>query len=43
MDARLGRLRNRIAVSQAVADHAARHHGARCAGTLGAAVPTAGS
>ena len=29
MDARLGRLRNRIAVSQAVADLAARHLGAR--------------
>jgi Ser/Thr protein kinase RdoA (MazF antagonist) len=29
MDARLGRLRNRIAVSQAVADIAARHLGAR--------------
>jgi Ser/Thr protein kinase RdoA (MazF antagonist) len=29
MDARLGRLRNRIAVSQAVADLAARHPGAR--------------
>jgi hypothetical protein len=29
MDARLGRLRNRVAVSQAVADLAARHLGGR--------------
>ena len=42
MDAKLARLRNWIAVSQAVGDIAARHLGTRQAGTLGPAVPTAG-